>query len=166
MQDRSYAHLVNRAFPYGKSPRNTSANAGNLRELGEKGEIELVGASKGYPGVSGMIVFKTETGKEARSFANENRWRSADTRRANFATCSPPTRRTIPAIAVGKARLHVELLDERSPFLEGTVADGVFHLAGFLFCDFGIYPQVFGEKLQQQLVAAENGGTVFVAFVG
>lgn len=120
---------------------------------------------KGYLGVAGMIVFKTETGKRPEALRTRivggRRIRDVQTSRH----AARQQREQPPAVAVGKTRLHVELLDERSPFLEGIIVDGVFHLTGFLCRDFGIYPQVLSEELQQQLVAAENRGTVFVAFL-
>lgn len=37
----------------------------NLRKLDEEGKIELCGPFKGYPGVAGMVIFKTATYEEA-----------------------------------------------------------------------------------------------------
>ena len=37
----------------------------NLRRLDAEGKIELCGPFKGYPGVAGMVIFKTETYEEA-----------------------------------------------------------------------------------------------------
>ena len=37
----------------------------NLKSLDEAGRIELAGVFKGYPGVAGMVIFKTETYEEA-----------------------------------------------------------------------------------------------------
>ena len=37
----------------------------NLRNLDAEGKIELCGPFKGYPGVAGMVIFKTESYEEA-----------------------------------------------------------------------------------------------------
>ena len=37
----------------------------NLRKLDAEGKIELCGPFKGYPGVAGMVIFKTESYEEA-----------------------------------------------------------------------------------------------------
>lgn len=37
----------------------------NLRNLDAEGKIELYGPFKGYPGVAGMVIFKTESYEEA-----------------------------------------------------------------------------------------------------
>lgn len=37
----------------------------NLRKLDEDGKIELCGPFKGYPGIAGMVIFKTQSYEEA-----------------------------------------------------------------------------------------------------
>ena len=37
----------------------------NLKSLDEAGRIELAGVFKGYPGVAGMVIFKTKSLEEA-----------------------------------------------------------------------------------------------------
>ena len=37
----------------------------NLRNLDTEGKIELCGPFKGYPGVAGMVIFKTQSYEEA-----------------------------------------------------------------------------------------------------
>ena len=37
----------------------------NLRKLDAEGKIELCGPFKGYPGVAGMVIFKTQSYEEA-----------------------------------------------------------------------------------------------------
>ena len=37
----------------------------NLRKLDTEGKLELCGPFKGYPGVAGMVIFKTATYEEA-----------------------------------------------------------------------------------------------------
>lgn len=43
----------------------------NLRKLDEEGKIELCGPFKGYPGVAGMVIFKTATYEEADEFCKQ-----------------------------------------------------------------------------------------------
>lgn len=37
----------------------------NLRKLDDDGKLELCGPFKGYPGVAGMVIFKTKSYEEA-----------------------------------------------------------------------------------------------------
>ena len=37
----------------------------NLRKLDEDGKIELCGPFKGYPGIAGVVIFKTQSYEEA-----------------------------------------------------------------------------------------------------
>ena len=37
----------------------------NIKKLDSEGKIELCGPFKGYPGVAGMVIFKTESYEEA-----------------------------------------------------------------------------------------------------
>lgn len=43
----------------------------NLRRLDAEGKIELCGPFKGYPGVAGMVIFKTETYEEAEALCRQ-----------------------------------------------------------------------------------------------
>lgn len=43
----------------------------NLRRLDAEGKIELCGPFKGYPGVAGMVIFKTETYEEAKALCQQ-----------------------------------------------------------------------------------------------
>ena len=43
----------------------------NLRRLDAEGKIELCGPFKGYPGVAGMVIFKTETYEEAEALCQQ-----------------------------------------------------------------------------------------------
>lgn len=44
---------------------STSWHVENLKSLDADGKIELCGPFKGYPGVAGMVVFKTQSYEEA-----------------------------------------------------------------------------------------------------
>ena len=41
----------------------------NIRKLDDDGKLVLAGATKGYPGVAGMIIFKAESFEEAETIA-------------------------------------------------------------------------------------------------
>lgn len=43
----------------------------NLRKLDADGKIELCGPFKGYPGVAGMVIFKTESYEEAEALCRQ-----------------------------------------------------------------------------------------------
>ena len=61
---------------------------------------------------------------------------------------------------------QVEATDERAPFLEGGIADGVFHLAGLDFRHLGLDPQGLGQKVEEHAMAVEHRPTVGVARLG
>ena len=43
----------------------------NLRKLDNEGKLELCGPFKGYPGVAGMVIFKTATYEEAEALCKQ-----------------------------------------------------------------------------------------------
>lgn len=43
----------------------------NLRKLDAEGKLELCGPFKGYPGVAGMVIFKTATYEEAEELCKQ-----------------------------------------------------------------------------------------------
>ena len=43
----------------------------NLRNLDTEGKIELCGPFKGYPGVAGMVIFKTQSYEEAEALCKQ-----------------------------------------------------------------------------------------------
>lgn len=43
----------------------------NLRKLDAEGKLELCGPFKGYPGVAGMVIFKTATYEEAEALCKQ-----------------------------------------------------------------------------------------------
>ncbi len=43
----------------------------NLKRLDEDGRIELCGPLKGYPGVAGMVVFRTQSYEEAEELCKQ-----------------------------------------------------------------------------------------------
>lgn len=66
MGDRRYVMFIERGKTYNKMTKEVATrHVENIRALDDAGKIELVGAFKGYPGVAGMIIFKTESREEA-----------------------------------------------------------------------------------------------------
>ena len=62
--------------------------------------------------------------------------------------------------------LNVESLDERRPFLERIIADGMLHLACLFFSHLRIDAQMLGEELEQEFMAPEHRRPVFVPLFG
>lgn len=61
-----YVMFIERGKTYNKMTKDVvTKHVENIRALDDEGKIELVGAFKGYPGVAGMIVFKTINYEEA-----------------------------------------------------------------------------------------------------
>lgn len=61
-----YVMFIERGKTYNRMTKEVvTRHIENIRALDDEGKIELVGAFKGYPGVAGMIVFKTQSYEEA-----------------------------------------------------------------------------------------------------
>lgn len=46
-----------------------TAHVENIRKLDDAGKLELCGVFKGYPGIAGMYILKTESRKKRKNFA-------------------------------------------------------------------------------------------------
>lgn len=72
MSDWRYVMFIERGKTYNKLTKEIiTQHVENLRALDNAGKIELVGAFKGYPGVAGMVVFKTESYEEAEALCQQ-----------------------------------------------------------------------------------------------
>ena len=61
-----YVMLIEKSKSYNKLTKAiVTQHVENLRKLDDSGKIELCGAFKGYPGVAGMVVLRTESYEEA-----------------------------------------------------------------------------------------------------
>lgn len=61
-----YVMLIKRGKTYNKMTKAVVArHVENLRALDDSGKLAFCGAFKGFPGVAGMVVFKTESMEEA-----------------------------------------------------------------------------------------------------
>ena len=66
MDTWNYVMFIERGKTYNKITKKViESHVENLRKLDDEGKFELVGVFKGYPGVAGMVVFKTESREEA-----------------------------------------------------------------------------------------------------
>ena len=61
-----YVMMIKRGKSYNKVTKAVIArHVENLKHLDADGKIELCGPLKGYPGVAGMVIFKTQSYEEA-----------------------------------------------------------------------------------------------------
>ncbi len=66
MEKWLYVMMIKKGKTYNKVTKAViTRHVENLRNLDAEGKIELCGPFKGYPGVAGMVVFKTESYEEA-----------------------------------------------------------------------------------------------------
>ena len=66
MEQWVYVMFIERGKTYNKITKEViTKHVENLRALDQEGKIQLVGAFKGYPGVAGMVIFKTDSREEA-----------------------------------------------------------------------------------------------------
>jgi len=66
MNELLYVMFINRGKTYNKITRAmVEKHVEHIRSLDEAGKLELCGPLKGYPGVAGMVVLKTESYEEA-----------------------------------------------------------------------------------------------------
>ena len=66
MDTATYVMLIERGKTYNKINKEmVLKHVGNIKKLDDDGKLVLAGATKGYPGVAGMIVFKADSFEEA-----------------------------------------------------------------------------------------------------
>ena len=67
-----YAMMIKRGKSYNKVTKAViTRHIENLRTLDNDGKIELCGPLKGYPGVAGMVIFKTQSYEEAEALCKQ-----------------------------------------------------------------------------------------------
>jgi len=72
MEKWLYVMFIERGKSYNKMTKEVvTRHVENIRSLDDEGKIELVGAFKGYPGVAGMVIFKTESYEEAEELCKQ-----------------------------------------------------------------------------------------------
>ena len=68
----TYVMFIERGKNYKKMTKIVvEQHVENLRRLDEAGKLELCGIFKGYPGVAGMVLLKTENHEEAVAICKE-----------------------------------------------------------------------------------------------
>ncbi len=66
MKEELYVMFIEKGKTYNKLTRvMIEKHVDHLRRLDESGTLVLCGAFKGYPGVAGMVILKTESFEEA-----------------------------------------------------------------------------------------------------
>ena len=66
MQMLTYVMLIERGKTYNKiNKAMVEKHVENIKKLDDDGKLVLCGATKGYPGVAGMIIFKAESYEDA-----------------------------------------------------------------------------------------------------
>ena len=72
MEKWLYVMMIKKGKTYNKVTKAViTRHVENLRNLDADGKIELCGPFKGYPGVAGMVVFKTRSYEEAEALCKQ-----------------------------------------------------------------------------------------------
>ena len=72
MEKQLYVMMIKRGKSYNKVTKAViTRHIENLRTLDNDGKIELCGPLKGYPGVAGMVIFKTQSYEEAEAWCKQ-----------------------------------------------------------------------------------------------
>lgn len=72
MEKQLYVMMIKRGKSYNKVTKAViTRHVENLKTLDSDGKIELCGPLKGYPGVAGMVIFKTQSYEEAEALCKQ-----------------------------------------------------------------------------------------------
>ena len=72
MEKWLYVMTIKKGKSYNKVTKAViTRHVENLRKLDTEGKLELCGPFKGYPGVAGMVIFKTATYEEAEALCKQ-----------------------------------------------------------------------------------------------
>jgi uncharacterized protein YciI len=72
MEKWLYVMTIKKTKTYNKVTKAViTRHVENLRKLDAEGKIELCGPFKGYPGVAGMVIFKTQSYEEAEALCRQ-----------------------------------------------------------------------------------------------
>ena len=72
MEKWLYVMTIKKGKSYNKVTKAViTRHVENLKRLDEDGKIELCGPFKGYPGVAGMVIFKTQSYEEAEALCKQ-----------------------------------------------------------------------------------------------
>ncbi len=71
MENVMYLMLIEKSKTYNKMTKAVvTEHVENIRKLDDEGKLELCGVFKGYPGMAGMYILKTNDRKEAEELCN------------------------------------------------------------------------------------------------
>ena len=66
MEGLLYMVMLEKSKTYNRMTKKVvTDHVENIRKLGDEGKLEFCGVFKGYPGMAGMYILKTETREEA-----------------------------------------------------------------------------------------------------
>ena len=72
MEKWRYVMMIKKGKTYNKVTKAViTRHVENLEKLDAEGKSELCGPFKGYPGVAGMVIFKTESYEEAEALCRQ-----------------------------------------------------------------------------------------------
>ena len=72
MDDQRYVMFIERGKTYNKMTKAVvERHVANLRALDDAGKLDYCGVFKGYPGVAGMVIFRTESLEEAEALCRQ-----------------------------------------------------------------------------------------------
>ncbi|KMZ52551.1 YciI family protein [Dorea sp. D27] len=71
MEKLMYMMLIEKSKTYNKITKKViTEHVENIRRLDDEGKLEICGVFKGYPGMAGMYILKTESREEAEDLCN------------------------------------------------------------------------------------------------
>ncbi|MCI8292403.1 MAG: hypothetical protein HFH53_02565 [Hespellia sp.] len=71
MENLMYMMLIKKSKTYNKITKKVvTEHVENIRKLDDEGKLEICGVLKGYPGMAGMYILKTESFEEAEKLCN------------------------------------------------------------------------------------------------
>lgn len=71
MEQLMYMMMIEKSKTYNKVTKKViEEHVENIRKLDDEGKLEICGVFKGYPGMAGMYILKTESREEAEAICN------------------------------------------------------------------------------------------------
>ncbi|MCI8742075.1 MAG: hypothetical protein HFG62_01570 [Lachnospiraceae bacterium] len=71
MGNQMYMMMIEKTKTYNRLTRKAvEEHVENIRRLDDEGKLEICGVFKGYPGMAGMYILKTESREEAEELCN------------------------------------------------------------------------------------------------
>lgn len=72
MEKLMYMVMLEKSKTYNKMTKKVvTEHVENIRRLDDEGKLEICGVFKGYPGMAGMYVLKTDSREEAEELCNK-----------------------------------------------------------------------------------------------